>query len=54
MKNSQISLILRNNMTEKQKFISNKIKKIEHEGVRGKKVPIKQAVAISYSYARKK
>lgn len=37
--------------SEKQKFISNKIKKIMHEGVRGKKVPQKQAVAIAHSYA---
>lgn len=39
--------------SEKQKFISSKIEKIMHEGVRGKKVPIKQAEAIAYSYARR-
>jgi len=38
----------------KEKFISNKIKKIMDEGVRGKKVPDKQAVAIAYSYYKKK
>lgn len=40
--------------SEKQKFISNKIKKVMSEGVKGKKVPIKQAEAIAYSYAKKK
>jgi len=40
-------------MNEKQKFISNKIRKIMHEGVRGKKVPVKQAAAIAYSYAKR-
>lgn len=40
--------------SERQKFISNKISKIMHEGVRGKKVPIKQAEAIAFSYARRK
>ncbi len=39
--------------TEKQKFISNKIKKIMHEGIRGKKVPQKQAIAVAYSYAKR-
>jgi hypothetical protein len=34
-------------------WISGKIDKIMHEGVRGKKVPQKQAVAIAYSMARK-
>jgi hypothetical protein len=38
----------------REQFISNKIKTIENEGIRGKKVPIKQAVAVAYSYARKK
>lgn len=37
----------------KEAFISAKIKKIMHEGVRGKKVPQKQAVAIAESYARR-
>lgn len=48
--------VKRNNImaTEKQKFISAKIKKVMHEGVHGKKVPLKQAVAIAYSYSKKK
>ncbi len=37
----------------KQQFISNKIKKVMKEGVRGKNVPQKQAVAIAESYARR-
>lgn len=41
-------------MNAKEKFISEKIKKVMEEGVKGKKVPQKQAVAISYSYAKKK
>jgi hypothetical protein len=40
--------------TPKQKFISNKIKIIENEGIRGKKVPVKQAVAVAYSMTKKK
>lgn len=40
--------------TAKEKYISMKIKKISEEGVRGKKVPNKQAVAIAESYAKKK
>lgn len=40
--------------SEKQKFISNKIKVIENEGIRGKKVPVKQAVTVAYSMAKKK
>lgn len=40
-------------MNEREKFISAKIRKIKEEGVRGKKVPQKQAVAIAMSYARK-
>lgn len=40
--------------TAKQKFISNKIKKVMHEGVRGKKVKVNQAAAIAYSMAKKK
>ncbi len=40
--------------SEKQKFISGKIKKVMDEGVRGKKVPLKQAEAIAYSYAKGK
>lgn len=39
--------------SERQKFISNKIKTIENEGIRGKKPPIKQAVAVAYSMAKK-
>ncbi len=37
----------------KEAFISGKIKKIMHEGIRGKKVPQKQAIAVAYSYARR-
>lgn len=37
----------------KESFISHKVKKIMDEGVRGRKVPIKQAVAIAYSYQRR-
>lgn len=33
--------------------ISNKVRKIMHEGIRGKKVPVKQAVAVAYSMARR-
>jgi len=40
--------------TEKQKYISHKISKIMHEGIRGKKVPQKQAIAVAYSMARRK
>lgn len=35
-------------------FVSAKVGKIKHEGVRGKKVSTKQAVAIALSMARKK
>lgn len=35
------------------KAVSAKIKKIMHEGVRGKKVSQKQAVAIAFSMSRK-
>lgn len=38
----------------KEEFISNKIRTIMHEGVHGKKVDVKQAAAIAYSYARRK
>lgn len=41
-------------MSEKQKFISNKISKIMHEGIHGKKVKQNQAVAVAMEYARKK
>ena len=37
-----------------QKFVSAKIRKIKKEGVRGKKVSQKQAVAVALSMARKK
>lgn len=37
-----------------QSFVSKKISKIMHEGVRGKKVSPKQAVAIAFSMAREK
>lgn len=39
--------------SERQKFISNKIKKIKEDGIRGKSVPNRQAVAIAYSYAKR-
>ncbi len=39
-------------MNAKEQFVSKKIKKIMHEGVRGKNVPQKQAVAIAYSMER--
>lgn len=38
--------------TAKQKFISEKIKRIMHEGIRGKQVPQKQAIAVAYSMAK--
>lgn len=38
----------------KQQFIANKIKKIKDEGIRGKPVPQKQAVAVALNYARRK
>lgn len=37
----------------KADLISRKVKLIMDEGVRGKKVPVKQAVAIAHSYARR-
>ena len=40
--------------TAKQKWISNKISKIMHEGIRSKKVSQKQAIAVAYSMAKKK
>lgn len=40
--------------SEKQKFISAKIGKIMHEGIRGKQVPQKQAIAVAISMAKKK
>ena len=39
---------------DKLSFIKSKIKKIMHEGIGGKKVPQKQAVAVSYSMSRKR
>lgn len=33
--------------------ISAKIRKIMHEGIRGKKVPLKQAVAVAFAMARR-
>lgn len=42
------------NNSEKQKFISYKIKKILSEGIRGRAVSPKQAVAVAHSYADKK
>lgn len=42
-------------MTEKEKFIKNKIKKIYTEGIRGKKpVSNAQAIAVAESYAKKR
>lgn len=35
-------------------FVSSKIRKIKKEGIRGKKVSQKQAVAVALSMARKK
>ncbi len=40
--------------TPKQAYIAMKIKKIKEEGVRGKQVPQKQAVAIAESYAKRR
>ena len=37
-----------------KKWISAKIRKITREGVRGRKVPQKQAVAVAFSMARSK
>lgn len=37
----------------KGKMVSNKIRKIMHEGIRGKKVSQKQAIAAAYSMTRK-
>lgn len=41
------------NMEHNHKMMSAKISKIMHEGVRGKKVSQKQAVAIAFNMARK-
>lgn len=41
-------------MHQNTKWVSTKIKKIMHEGVRGKKVGAKQATAIAFSMARQK
>lgn len=35
------------------KSISEKVKKIMHEGIKGKKVSQKQAVAVAYSMAKR-
>lgn len=37
-----------------QSFVSAKISKIKHEGIRGKKVSQDQAIAVALSMARKK
>jgi hypothetical protein len=37
-----------------QKYISSKIKKIKTEGIRGRKVSTKQAIAVAISMARSK
>jgi hypothetical protein len=39
--------------TEKQKFISAKIKKTMNEGIHGKKVKPAQAAAVAYSCLKK-
>ncbi len=39
---------------EKEKFISGKVKKIMHEGIRGKKVSDKQAVAVAFKMSGEK
>lgn len=41
-------------MNAKQKYISSKIKKIKGDGIRGKDVSNKQAVAVAHSYAKEK
>lgn len=41
-------------MTEKEKWVSAKIKKIYHEGLRGKKPKPGQAAAVAYSMYRDK
>ena len=41
------------NMPHKNKAVANKIKKIMSEGIRGKKVSQKQAVAVAYSMEKK-
>lgn len=38
----------------KEQYISSKIKKIKEEGLRGKSASNKQAVAVAYSYAKRK
>ncbi len=38
--------------TSRKAFVAN-VKKTQREGVRGKKAPIKQSVAIAYSMARR-
>ena len=40
--------------TPKQAYIASKMHEIKKEGVRGKAVPQKQAIAISLSEARRK
>ena len=40
-------------MPHKNKAVANKIKKIMIEGIRGKKVSQKQAVAVAYSMEKK-
>ena len=41
-------------MPHKNKAVANKIKKIMSEGIRGKKVSQKQAVAVAYSMEKKR
>jgi len=40
-------------MPHKNKQVAKKVKKIMHEGIKGKKVSQKQAVAVAYSMAGK-
>ena len=40
--------------TEKQKYISNKIRKIKEDGIRGKPVSNDQAIAVAYSYEKRR
>lgn len=41
-------------MTKYNSWIADKIRKIMHEGIRGRKVSQKQAVAVAINMARKK
>ena len=41
-------------LSPKEQFMAMKMRKIKEDGIRGEKVPQKQAVAIALSYAKKK